>query len=163
MQEDDEKLKKIYSLARKIAHNVSSKYHISYLDEEDFAQEAVMGWLEGRNMYLATLDALRRYGPLTKDGVARKEVPPNFINLEDGDALFSKEVSVEDKILADQVMQVIQDMPDYEPQYAVLASFFGEDSLQTISHNLGYRSKRSAFELRRRGLDYLREKLGVTQ
>lgn len=165
MDISDEKIKQIYSLARKVASRVMHKYRVSYLDEEDFVQEAVMGWLEGRNLYLAAMDALRKYGPLTKDEASRKVRPPEFIDSEDPDLILTSGTgpsSMEHHVLSSQILDIILSIDDREEQYAVLASYFGDLSLQDISHDLGYRSKRSAFELRRKGLDHIREKLGVT-
>lgn len=64
-EKTDEEIKEAYKFAWNLARKVYSNFRIEmyrpYLDVADFAQEGILAWLEGRNMYFAMIDFTRAH------------------------------------------------------------------------------------------------------
>lgn len=64
-----------YQKAKNLARSYIRTHNNEYLDEQDYAQECMIAFLEGRNMRFGLIDAYRKAAPLSRRQLATMNVP----------------------------------------------------------------------------------------
>lgn len=131
-----------YSVARRIAKSLSRLLHVQkVLDFDDFVQEGVLAWLEGRPMYLSMLDAFRRVANLSQYAYNIKGLPDlerlEFIEEAHTDVTESIEDELIENIDAQRIGDRIMSIEDETTRFVVMGSLYFGMSLRDIGEVLG--------------------------
>lgn len=131
-----------YSVARRIARSFDRLQQIQQvMDFDDFVQEGVLAWLEGRPMYLAMLDAFRRVAKLSQYAYSVKGLsdPPHteFIEEMYTDTADSVEDELVENIDAQRVLDRIMSIKDETTRFVVTGSLYFGISLRDMGEVLG--------------------------
>lgn len=68
-------IERAYQKAKNLARSYAKTHSNTHLDSDDFTQEAMIAFLEGRNMGFGLIDAYRKAAPLTRSQVGRIPSP----------------------------------------------------------------------------------------
>ena len=128
-------ISKMYSIARRIANMFYRRHNLTYLDRDDFVQEAMLGWMQGRPMYFAMMDAFRRAAPLARSQVGKLPLPKNIPitnewsgavrDLSAGESITLK------RVLISQIKELISGMDDETKD--VMNRYFFQDGAETLA------------------------------
>lgn len=138
----------IQVMAKKFARLFYINHSLTYLDVDDFAQEAVLGYLKGRNMNHAMMDAFRWAAPLPRSQIGKMEIP-TFTNT---DTVASSDMDADQLVLLQQILDQIR---DFDPEMAdILYRYYIEgETLKSIAKSYNVTSswlihrKRKCIEL----------------
>lgn len=120
MSKHIDKVEDAYKLAQNLARRFAQNHTLPSIDEEDYAQEAMLGWLQNRNMFFTMVDAFRRAAPLSYSSWQKNPGNPPypvFVEIKeflDADpAALDSIDSCENALFAEQIkryiLEVIQD------------------------------------------------------
>ena len=142
----DLEIKEAYRISKMIARNFTRNHHIAFLDLEDYIQEGVMGWLEGRNIYHAIIDAFRKAAPIDKMAYRPgMEIPetvhfgihlPEQLSQMSHDPISTLEKELDSKDLIDQILDATHQLPE-KIQFCVLGSYYYGMTLSEVGDTLG--------------------------
>jgi hypothetical protein len=127
MEKTEGEVKSAYKMARRLAKHVMSKItpvnNSSSMGYEDFVQEGMLAWLEGKSMYYGMIDAFREQAMLgkysyTTKGMTDPQVVP-FNEEVDGHTDDESEEVIK-HIDAQKVMQRILAVENEQVQFALL-------------------------------------------
>jgi hypothetical protein len=130
-----------YTVARRVAKGVMRK--VSTLNStcmayEDFVQEGVMAWLEGKSMYYGMIDAFRSQAMISPYSYNTKGVKePQVLPFEDGlDGFTNPTEAIDNAIDAQKMLKRIQAVEDPIKQFALLGYLYFGMSLREIAEVL---------------------------
>ncbi|KKM91373.1 hypothetical protein LCGC14_1229150 [marine sediment metagenome] len=145
---------KMYGIANRLANSFYTKYFLTYLDKQDFVQEAMLGWLQGRPMLYAMMDAFRKAAPLARSQIGKLAIPRLTLltwGIKDPNA---GEETIIKAVLLSQLREVISEKMDEVTQDVMNRYFFkdGSETLKEIGKSHGvtgsniYLKKRKALK-----------------
>ncbi|MFH1738364.1 MAG: hypothetical protein ABIH23_05105 [bacterium] len=147
MEKDAEKkteleIKAAYAVATKLARKFMKHTHADiyrpHMDLEDFVQDGILAWLEGRPMYYAMLDSYRASSPLSRwDREVLGLVEPTATEFKDNISAEDVLSDIEVKIDSDKIIRRIQSIKDENVRFATLAYLYFGMSLREIGAVLG--------------------------
>ncbi len=148
-----------YEMAWRAARVFSRNHKLPHMDVEDYVQEAMIGWFQGRNIYYAMISAFRKAAPLSLHTFKARggTAIPHFVAFDEtyGEATH---VNLEDKIDQRRVTQLIEEIDEERVQFVIKAMFYMGMSAVEISEILQC-SRAWVYVLREKGLQQLRDKL----
>jgi len=133
----DAEVKSAYAVARRVAKSVMRK--VSTLNSnsmgfDDFVQEGMMAWLEGKSMYYGMIDAFRaqaKLSPYSYNVKGMKE-PQVFQFDEAIDSINENAEDIATKIDAERILKRIQAVENAQQQFALLGYLYFGMSLREI-------------------------------
>ena len=133
-----------YSVARRIAASFMTPERIAlyrpHMEMEDYIQEGVLGWLEGKDIYRAIVTAYRKDSPVTWWRRAKGDKEPSFVPLQD-DALLEDPTDniarSEQRMDAEKILALLDNIEDDTKRFAVCANLYFGMSLRQIAEVLG--------------------------
>lgn len=127
---------KAYQKARNGANAYVKTHNNTYLDEEDFAQEAMIAFLEGRTMGFGMIDAYRSAAPLKREQVGKITTPIFWQVFEhtliDEDATSMMDHAVLQRQLREFIAKMEPIKKDVIDRY-----FFKQETIETIGNAYG--------------------------
>ena len=142
MEKTDAEVKAAYSVARSIAKNVMrskvSTLNSTCMAYEDFVQEGVLAWLEGKSMYYGMIDAFRKQALISpySYGVKGVKEPQVLPYQEEFDGYINPLHDLETAIDAQKILKRIQSVEDPIKQFALLGYLYFGMSLRDIAEVL---------------------------
>src|SRR4030042_246466 len=118
----------------------ASSYYRPHLDVDDFIQEGVWSWLEGRDMYYGMITAYRQASPVSRwDRETKGVVEPSFVEYVDSihptdDCGFEQ---ADARLDAAKIISRIDKIADADVQFGVQAYFLFGLSLREIAEVVG--------------------------
>lgn len=145
MERTEQEIEVAYKVARKLANSVVSRVrssHSHYIDFDDYVQEGVLAWLEGRNMYRAMMEAFVKAAKMSKYSFNTKGMKePRTVDIDSLSDVVAEEENVEavlvQRIDANRVLQRILAVSNEQVQFALLAYLYIGMSLREISQVFG--------------------------
>lgn len=141
MEKTEGEVKSAYTVARRLAKHVVGKLstlNSSSMGYEDFVQEGMLAWLEGKSMYYGMIDAFRKqsmiapYSYVTK-GMKEPQVLPFDESI---DAPCDDTEEVDKHIDAQKILARVQAVDDELVQFALLGYLYFGMSLRDIGEVL---------------------------
>jgi len=153
----DEEVDKMYGIARRLAGEFYKVYHLTYLDQDDFVQEAMLGWLRGRPMLYSMMDAFRDAAPLSRSQLGKMAIPKRTLLTWGIHDPSMGEDTVIKAVLLRQLREVISEM-DEVTQDVLNRYFFGigSETLSDIGESHGVTGS-NIYLKKRKALDKLKE------
>lgn len=135
-----EEVEAAYKVARRLATMVLNRVRSSHdhiLDYDDFVQEGMLAWLEGRPMYESMIRAFTNSAKISnysyKVKGVREPVTLSLDNMNDSEHPGENPYeSLENKIDMNKILSRILEIKDEQAQFAVLAYFFFGMSLRQL-------------------------------
>ena len=141
MNRSDVEVESAYKVARRVAKSVMRK--VSTLNScpmgfEDFVQEGMIAWIEGKSMYYGMIDAFRTQAMISPYSYGVKGVKePQMLQFEeDLDGVSNPSTGIEIAIDAERILKRIQSVPDEIQQFALLGYLYFGMSLREIGRVL---------------------------
>lgn len=132
MEKTPEEIEAAYAVARRLANSIVKRVrssHDHYLDYDDFVQEGMVAWLEGRSMYHAMLRAFGKAAKMSYYSYKVKGMEePRTITIDE--LMDSPSTGLElieqldRKVDAQKILRRILSIKDERAQFAVLAHFY---------------------------------------
>lgn len=140
-QHTEVEIQAAYSVARRIAKSVMRKMaslRPNSMGFEDFVQEGMVAWLEGKPMYYRMLDAFHKQTMMSPYSYNVKGMPePQAVRFEDEfDGASNPDCEIEVALDAEKVLKRIQAVPDEAQQFALLGYLYFGMSLRDIGEVL---------------------------
>jgi len=137
MEKTDAEVKVAYIIARRMARNIMRKMstvNSTPMSYEDYVQEGVMAWLEGRSMYYGMIDAFRKQALISPYSYNLKGVKEPLVIPFDENNHGSQDPSEDTEITVDaeKILKRIQEVPDDIQQFALLGYLYFGMSLREI-------------------------------
>jgi DNA-directed RNA polymerase specialized sigma24 family protein len=159
-----DKVEDAYKLAQNLAHRFAQNHTLPSIDEDDYVQEAMLGWLQNRNMFFTMVDAFRRAAPLSYSAWQKNpNSPPYPVFLElqeflDEDPTTQETIeSCENALFADQVRRyILEEIQDDVMQVALISYLFLNTSKYKIACML-HKSQDGVSKLLKEGIAILKE------
>ena len=162
----DKQIEEAYRIARIIAKRFCATHFIAHLDVEDYVQEGVLGWLEGRNIYHAIIDAFRNAAPIDKmmykPGMHIPEmvhygvhVPESIGKAISYDPTNAMEDFIDSRDMIDKILDFTHQLPE-KVQFCVLGSYYYGLTLADIAEIMGV-NIRFVSEWRKEGVECLKK------
>jgi DNA-directed RNA polymerase specialized sigma24 family protein len=153
-----------YKLAQNLAHKFAQNHTLPSIDEDDYVQEAMLGWLSNRNMFFTMVDAFRRAAPLSYRSWQKNAANPPypvFLQLQeflDEDPTTQDTVeSCENALFAEQIRRyILEEIQDDIMQVALISYFFLNTSKYKIARML-HKSQDGVSKLLKEGIAILKE------
>jgi DNA-directed RNA polymerase specialized sigma24 family protein len=153
-----------YTLARNMARQFAQNHTLPAIDEEDYAQEAMIGWLTNRNMFFTMVDAFRKAAPLSYSSWQKNPSNPPypvFVEMReflDADLTTQDSIeSCENALFADQIRRyILQEIKDDVMQVALISYLFLGASKYKIACML-HKSQDGVSKLLSAGIAILKE------
>jgi len=138
MEKTDSEVQAAYNVARRIAKTVMRKVstiNTSSMAFEDFVQEGVIAWLEGKPMYYGMIDAFRAQAMISPYSYGTKGVkePQMVLFDENIDSSNDCTAAVDISIDAERILKRIQKVPNDIQQFALLGYLYFGMSLREIA------------------------------
>jgi DNA-directed RNA polymerase specialized sigma subunit len=141
-QKTDEEVEQAYNVARKLARYVmrrtaGCRQLVSF---EDFVQDGMLGWLEGKDMFFAMIDAFRKQAMMSNYSYKKKGMKePGLTSFDE--MMHSTEVENpthewDKQIDAQKVLKRIQGITDEATKFALLGYLYFGMSLREIAEIL---------------------------
>jgi DNA-directed RNA polymerase specialized sigma24 family protein len=136
MEKTDAEVKAAYNVARRIAKSVMRSRTTAGMAYEDFVQEGVLAWLQGRSIYYGMIDAFRRLAPISPYSYGVKGVKePEMVSFVE--ELYTQYDDDErdriDTLLdAEKILKRIQEIPNDVLQFALLGYLYFGMTLREI-------------------------------
>lgn len=145
MEKTPQEVEVAYKVARKLASSVVNRMrssHSHYVDFDDFVQEGMVAWLEGRNMYRAMIDAFAKAAKMSKYSYGTKGMKePRTVEItsleEDPNLTADPQEEFVNHIDASRILERIQKIEDEQVQFAILAYAYIGMSLREIATIFG--------------------------
>lgn len=142
-KQSPEQIAMAYSTARRIAKYFTSVLQRrTILDFEDYVQEGVLAWLEGRSMFLRMLTAYSMSGKLSRYAyLIKKAQDPISVEFDDRGGTTGVTDSCEDDVVAhidyERVRDRIMAIKDDTVQFIIMGSLYFGISLRELGTILG--------------------------
>jgi DNA-directed RNA polymerase specialized sigma24 family protein len=137
MEKTDVEVQSAYSVARRIAKSVMRK--VSTLNSnsmgfEDFVQEGMMAWLEGKSMYYGMIDAFRSQAKMSSYSYTTKGMkePEVLLFNDEIDGATDEAAEICNRIDAERILKRIQAVDNEQQQFALLGYLYFGMSLREI-------------------------------
>jgi DNA-directed RNA polymerase specialized sigma24 family protein len=131
-----------YKVARRIAQSVMRRFAGSHqlVSYEDFVQDGMLGWLEGKSMYFAMIDSFRRQAMMSNYSYKVKGMKePGLTSFNEDVHSMTHENPVhewDNQIDAQDILERIQRVDDDVQQFALLGYLYFGMSLREIGEVL---------------------------
>jgi RNA polymerase sigma factor (sigma-70 family) len=161
-------IKRAYGLAKTMGRRFAATHEgpMYYMDQDDYAQEAIIAWLEKKHIPYRLVDIYRKAAPLgRRNWVKNKDklqlYNPLQIDLV-SNAMFHSYNTVEDEaemlIKLKVIQKIVNDLIDPRQQIIILMKYVEGMTLIEISKGLGI-SKTYASRLHRECLDHIKKEV----
>lgn len=125
-----------YRAARRIARSFVSRYNgvlPPSLDFEDYVQEGILAWLEGRDMYWEMNVAFKKASKLSVYAYKVKKTPvPQSVEFEDDKNQEDRCAELECRVDAGKITERVYAIQDEKVQFAIMAYLLLGMSLREI-------------------------------
>lgn len=163
----EEEVKKAYGLARTMGRMFAETHQkmVHHLDADDYTQEAIIAWMEGKHIPYKLVDLYRKESPIGRREWIKKKgrvtsVDP--VNVDDIENLLPSEVDVEadaeKQIRLKAIQKVVDDMIDPRQQIIMILHYVYDKSLTEIGQGLGL-SKSYTSKLHGEALTHIRKEI----
>ena len=136
----DEEVEAAYRVARKLANVLVKRMfssHDHFTDYDDYVQEGMLAWLQGKDMYRAMTHAFSNAAKLSRYSFnVKKMAEPYTVPLTDdvADEIFdSPDDDLSTRIDANKILKRIMQIPNEQAQFAVLGYLYFGLSLRDLA------------------------------
>lgn len=152
----DKDIRRVMEICRSAVNRYYGRSALQYVaphvDKEDLAQDCIIGWLEGKDIYMTLLMKARSLMPINNVTYAKgKTDPVSFVEFDE--ANFETDTDMYTKVLAQECMDKIE---DGRIRFVLEAYYIMEMTLAEIADILELSSRASVHYLRERGLSIIR-------
>jgi DNA-directed RNA polymerase specialized sigma24 family protein len=137
-QKSPAEVEQAYTVARRIARSIMRRFAGSHqlVSFEDFVQDGMLGWLEGRSMYFSMIDAFRKQAMMSNYSYKVKDMKePGLTSFNEDVHSMTHENPVHEwdkHIDAQAILERIQRVDDDAQQFALLGYLYFGMSLREI-------------------------------
>lgn len=134
VEKTDMEVQSAYTMARRIAKSVMRTLSTPSMGFDDFVQEGVVAWLEGKSMYYGMIDAFRSQAKLSPYSYTTKGMKePEVLQFnEEMDGVNEEASEIATKIDAERILKRIQSVQNDQQQFALLGYLYFGMSLREI-------------------------------
>jgi len=142
-EKSEEEVKQAYVDARRIAQSIMRRFSGSHqlVSVEDFVQDGMLGWLEGKSMYYSMIDSFRKQAMISNHSYKKrgiKEPDLTSFNEDMHSNVNDSPVHEWDTLIdAQKVLERVRQVKDDAQQFALLGYLYFDMSLREIGDILG--------------------------